>query len=99
MAVSPIGQSAVPMANPSLAVPASNGDGHAFNRVIEEFLYDVNLQQLKADQASEHLMTGQTDNIHETMIALSKADLSFRMFMEVRNRAIDAYQEIMRMQI
>ena len=36
---------------------------------------------------------------HAELLAMSKADLSFRMFMEVRNRAIDAYQEIMRMQI
>ena len=47
----------------------------------------------------QRLATGESDSVHETMLALAKADLSLRVFMEVRNKVIDAYQEVMRMQM
>ncbi|MDL2227102.1 flagellar hook-basal body complex protein FliE, partial [Deltaproteobacteria bacterium OttesenSCG-928-M10] len=56
-----------------------------------------NLQQNSAT-AQEELATGRNGNIHETLIAMSKADVSFRMIMQVRNKIISAYQEVMRMQ-
>ena len=40
-----------------------------------------------------------TENIHETMLALSHADLSFKLMVQVRNKALEAYQEVMRMQV
>jgi flagellar hook-basal body complex protein FliE len=44
-------------------------------------------------------MTGQTANLHETMIALEKADVSFQLMLQVRNKIVGAYEEIMRMQL
>ncbi len=44
-------------------------------------------------------MTGETQDLHTTMIAVQKADLSFQMMMQVRNKIVQAYQEIMRMQV
>lgn len=70
-----------------------------FGKAIKNFIDDTNVQQLKADQSVELLATGQSDSVHETMLALTKADLSLRVFMEVRNKVIDAYQEVMRMQL
>lgn len=70
-----------------------------FGTVVQRFIEDTNNQQLQADRAVERLATGQSDSIHETMLALTKADLSLRLFMEVRNKVIDAYQEVMRMQL
>jgi len=74
-------------------------NGKVFNEVIEQFIGDVNQKQLNADASIQALVTGKTDNVQEVMLALSQADLSFRMFMEVRNRVIDAYQEVMRTQL
>ena len=76
----------------------SGGVG-AFGKVVQRFVDDTNNQQLLADQSVERLATGQSDSVHETMLALTKADLSLRLFMEVRNKVIDAYQEVMRMQL
>jgi len=45
------------------------------------------------------LIAGESKNLHETMIAMEKADISFRLMMGVRNKIIEAYQEIMRMQV
>ena len=77
---------------------STTGTG-AFGKVVQKFIDDTNTQQLNADMSVEKLATGQSDSVHETMLALTKADLSLRVFMEVRNKVIDAYQEVMRMQL
>lgn len=76
------------------AVPAKS-----FGDTLKESMNEVNNLQLDADKSIEGLVSGQNKNIHETMIAISKADLAFRMTMQVRNKVMDAYQEVMRMQI
>ena len=58
----------------------------------------TNVLQHQAATAQVELSTGRNGNIHETLIAMSKADVSFRMLTEVRNKVVSAYQEIMRMQ-
>ena len=77
---------------------ASSGGG-AFGKLVQRFVDDTNSQQIQADQSVERLATGQSDSVHETMLALTKADLSLRVFMEVRNKVIEAYQDVMRMQL
>lgn len=71
----------------------------SFAAILEGFVEDTNRQQIQADQAVQQLATGESDSIPDTMLALSKADLSLRVFMEVRNKVIEAYQEVMRMQM
>ncbi len=70
-----------------------------FSKIVQRFIDETNTTQLQSDQSVERLATGQSDSVHETMLALTKADLSLRVFMEVRNKVIDAYQEVMRMQL
>lgn len=70
-----------------------------FGNVIEQFVADTNAQQIQADQAVQQLATGKSDSIHETMLAMAKADLSFRVFVEVQSKVLEAYQEVMRMQM
>lgn len=79
------------------APPVTPSNGTLFQNVVERFVTDTNVQQVQADQAVERLATGQSDSVHETMLALAKADLSLRVFVEVRNKVIEAYQEVMRM--
>jgi flagellar hook-basal body complex protein FliE len=55
--------------------------------------------QHAADKSSEAFLTGQTDDIHKVMIATEKAGLAFQLTMQVRNKIVEAYQEVMRMQI
>ncbi len=88
----------LPIAPPLSGAPAVSNGG-MFGNVVHQFVADTNAQQLAADQSVELLATGQSDSVHETMLALAKADLSMRLFMEVRNKVIDAYQEVMRMQL
>ena len=51
-----------------------------------------------ADQAVTAMATGRSHNLHEMMLALDRADVSFRLMTKVRNKAVEAYQEIMRLQ-
>lgn len=55
--------------------------------------------QMQASQAVDALMTGQTQDLHRTMVALQQADVSFQLMMQIRNKLVAAYEEIQRMQI
>ena len=67
-----------------------------FGEVIKGAINRVNGFEKEADKSIVDLLQGKAD-IHETMIALQKADVSMRLFLAIRNKVIDAYREIMRM--
>ena len=59
----------------------------------------VNELQHKADVAIQDMATGGPTSLHETMIALEKAETSFKLMMQVRNKIVEAYHEVLRMQV
>lgn len=73
------------------------------NRTFSEFLSssisDVNGLQQDANIAIQKLATGESKNIHETMLAVEKADIAFKTMNQIRSKVLDAYREIMRMQL
>ena len=71
----------------------------AFGDVLKQAVTEINQLQNNADKAITSVQLGQSGNIHEAMIALEKADISFRAMMQVRNKILEAYQEVMRMQV
>lgn len=71
----------------------------SFSRFLKESINQVNQLQQEASRSAESLATGNGENIHETMIALEKAELSFKLMMQVRNKIVKAYEEVMRMQV
>lgn len=70
-----------------------------FSDVLHEAINQVNKDQVEADTAVKEMIAGRNKNIHETLLAVEKADLSLKMLMQVRNKVLDAYREIMRMQV
>jgi flagellar hook-basal body complex protein FliE len=70
-----------------------------FSETLGKMLQNVNRDQLDADAAVKNLISGRTKNIHETMLAVEKADLSLKMMMQVRNKVLEAYREVMKMQV
>jgi flagellar hook-basal body complex protein FliE len=89
-----------PLAGSGGTQPAEGGSAaEDFKKVFKAHLREVNALQEEADVAVRDLVTGQTDNIHEVIVAVTEADLSFRLMMQMRNKLLEAYQEIMRMQI
>lgn len=75
------------------------GKGNSFRDELSNAINNVNQLQLDSDQYTEKLVTGEIENVHEVMIASQKADIAMQMMTAVRGKLVDAYQEIMRMQI
>ena len=71
----------------------------SFGQMLKNQLNEVNHLQSSADTAVQNLATGQDKDIHNTMIAMEKAGVAFQLTMQVRNKMIEAYQEVMRMQV
>lgn len=69
-----------------------------FSEVLKEAIEEVNRLQFEADKAIKDLALGKGD-LHETIIAVEKAEISFRLMMQIRNKLIKAYEEVMRMQL
>ncbi|MBN2796976.1 MAG: flagellar hook-basal body complex protein FliE [Clostridia bacterium] len=70
-----------------------------FKELLIDSLEKVNQDQLYADEMDEALVLGETDNIHEVMIASQKAEVSLTFAVEVRNKILEAYKELMRIQM
>jgi flagellar hook-basal body complex protein FliE len=72
---------------------------NSFASMFSQLVSDVNTQQTASAQAVSALQSGQNIPLHKAVIAMEEANVSFQLMVEVRNRLLDAYQEIMRMQI
>lgn len=72
--------------------------GPSFGDTLAQYLGEVNTQAIAADKGMEDLAAGRSQNVHNTLIAMQKADLQLKLLVETRNKMIGAYQEIMRMQ-
>lgn len=80
--------------------PASGKtSGVTFAELLSDQLQESNDLIKTANTAAEELVSGKSKDLHGAMISLEKADISYRMLMQVRNKMIDAYREIMRMQV
>jgi flagellar hook-basal body complex protein FliE len=71
----------------------------SFGEFFNEALNKVNDLQLESERITDDFAAGRTDNIHQVMIAAEKADVALQFTMQVRNKIMDAYNEIMRIQI
>ena len=70
-----------------------------FGETLKGFVEDVNDLQNQSGKAIEQFLTGEIEDAHDVMIAVEKAGISFEMMMEIRNKMVEAYHEIMRMQV
>lgn len=77
---------------------AVSGPG-SFQNVLRNAINETNALQKSADVKVQELATGKTTNIPEVMMQVEKADIALRLMTQVRNKIIDAYQEIMKMQV
>ena len=71
----------------------------SFGDLLKVKLNEVNDLQTQADQAAVNLATGKTQSLHEAVLAMEMADTSLRLVVTVRNKVLEAYQEIMRMPV
>lgn len=71
----------------------------SFSDILKNFIQDVNNDLLTAKQVEQDLSVGKVQNVQDAMYLIEKADISFKLLTEIRNKALEAYQEIMRMQV
>ncbi len=71
----------------------------SFADILNKSLNEVNELQNRADDSIKSIAEGKMDNIQDAVIAIEKADVSLKLVTEIRNKAIEAYKEIMRMQV
>lgn len=83
---------------PAPSVGGAEG-GKSFADTLKDAVQSVNTAQKESDVKMQELAVGKTQNIPEVMIAAEKADISMRLMVQVRNKIIEAYQEIMKMQV
>lgn len=78
---------------------STQAGGGSFGDMLRNAVDRVNVDQHEANKAINELVAGRSKNIHETMLAIERADSSLKMMVQVRNKVLDAYKEIMRMQV
>ena len=76
-------------------VAPADGAGKFFSELVSK----VNDLQIQSDKSIQSLASGESKNLHEVMISMEKASISFQFMSSVRNKALEAYQEVMRMQV
>lgn len=82
----------------ALPVPAAPG-GADFGSALKNAVERVDASQKTADGQIEAFVAGEQENLHEVMIAMNEAKLSFQLMTQVRNRLLETYQELMRMPV
>jgi flagellar hook-basal body complex protein FliE len=86
-------------ANPGpTATPSVQGPG-SFEKALGTLVNEVNQKQMVASETVNGLLSGQNVSLHQAMIAMEEASVSFQLMVEVRNKLLESYQELIRMQI
>jgi len=89
-----------PLDPDSLGVSQSStqsSTGSAFKDVLSSAINEVEGARAGANQTIDKFLAGEGEDLHSTVLASQRADLEFQMFMQVRNKVVSAYQEIMKM--
>ena len=92
------GLAALARPKPDGVIGEANQAGEGFSELVSRTLENANRAQVDAESQVRTLAAGRGDVV-ETMLALSEADIALRMTLQLRNRALEAYQEIMRVQV
>lgn len=85
--------------NQSILKPQNDNKTQGFSEIFEKSLKEVNKLQNNSDKLTGQLATGEVNDVSEVMVAAQKASLSLQLTVQVRNKAVEAYQEVMRMQL
>jgi flagellar hook-basal body complex protein FliE len=88
-------QQQAPLETPQTRAPEET----SFQSTLDKFVNEVNDLQLNADTSTQKLMSGELQDVHQVMMAMEEANTSFQLMMEMRNKILEAYREVMRMQV
>lgn len=79
--------------------PAAASQPGAFQNALQNAIGQVEDLRSSADQTVQRFLSGENEELHTTVMATQRAELAFELFMQVRNKVVQAYQEVMRMQM
>ena len=82
-----------------LAAPAAPSNPGEFQQILTSAINNVETLQTQASDAVQKFMSGENEELHTSILATQKAELAFELGLQVRNKVVDAYQEIMKMQM
>ena len=100
MSALPINPAAGVPPTPALPTSESSDAGDVpFADLVTSLMQETSNQQAAVGESVRQLVTGESDSIHDVVLTASKADLAFRLVMEIRNRLMSSFEDIMRMQI
>ncbi|NMA87264.1 MAG: flagellar hook-basal body complex protein FliE [Tissierellia bacterium] len=83
----------------NMGVQKDIGKNKDFSEILNNALDNVNRLQLESEEYRNLLITGEIDNLHDVTIAQEKANIALQLTLSIRNKMVEAYREIMRMQI
>jgi flagellar hook-basal body complex protein FliE len=95
-AIKAVSLAAAQVASPAMEVSRAQS---SFGDILQSMVAGADARQQDADRAMQQLHAGGEKNLHDAMLSMEQADISLRYMIQVRNKAIEAYQEIMRMQV
>jgi flagellar hook-basal body complex protein FliE len=84
---------------PPIQVPGQTSGTGAFQSVLDGAIRTIETDQQNAGNAVQKFLSGENEEVHTMALAVQKASLTFDLGLQVRNKVVDAYQEIMRMQM
>jgi len=79
--------------------PREAGGQQSFGDLVKEFAADVNNLQFEAGHAIDKMVTGEAADVHQVMVAVEQAGIALDLMLEIRNRVMEGYQELIRMQV
>jgi flagellar hook-basal body complex protein FliE len=97
--ISPISPVSIQPVRIPQAVPSSGASADAFQNILAEAVNRVENYRHTAETAVQRFLTGEDEELHKVAIATQQAEVSLELFLQVKNKVVQAYQEIMRMQI
>jgi flagellar hook-basal body complex protein FliE len=88
-----------PIQSPRLASPGPGAPRGAFQAVLADAVSRVENFRLDAQTRVDSFLAGEEQELHQVIVDVQRAELAFEMFLQVRNKVVQAYQEIMRIQM
>lgn len=95
----PVIGTSLPLTLPKTSGGEVSAAREGFDAVLNSTVQQVNQKEHEGNMAIQQLHTGEAKNLHEVMIAVEEADMSVRMLVQMRNKALEAYNTIMRLQV
>ena len=91
--------SSIPLPAAPALTPVTSAPSNEFHNLLTQSINAVEQKRTEADGAVNRFLNGETEELHSAAIAGQRAELSLELFLQVRNKVVQAYQEVMRMQM